>query len=727
MKLVAVGAVKTPSFKGEAPRARGPRAARVLLMGSLASGAATGAVQPARANAPGVSPTEAPMMAPAMAPFAAPLVEDHMVLPLVDRLAVLRGQARPADLVTATLGGHVARARADAAGRWTLTWPAATVDPGLAKGKPPRSLTLRFTEPTRLVARDVVLGEVWLAAGQSNMAMPVVQAEDADALAQDAVSANLRFFRIDNEIDEDLAAVHGHWVRATVGEAGRFSAVAASFGVGLRRGRTHALGLVQAAWNATPLASWIRDEAWADAGHADLRPTWPPPPSADEVSAYIAKRAAWSAAARYHDGDDEGSARGWSRPSFDDHAWTVVIVPGAWENQGKPGFDGVAWYRTRLTLPAPCAGRPLALSLGPIDDCDQTFVNGQRVGATCHELANPYRIARHYRIPPSLATRDVSLAVRVVDEIGDGGFMGLAAEMELACTTSRGAISVPLAGPWRMAVETEAPRERPGLEAAPVPPAGWPSPLMPGVLAQGWLSSLGPFPFEGVLWYQGESNLGQAQSYGTALEVWLTDWSRLFARPDLPVLLVQLPGHARAGHASPAREWAQIREAQRRLAQHPNVRLAITTDLGEGPSVHPRRKRPVGERLAWLALHPRAPATGPWLVAATQAANAAVLSFATTGALRIKARAGGPTRELRGFRVEDGAGREKDAVARLEGDKVVVSWDPGDDVRAVLYGWDDDPLGPLPDGDLPEGSLTDDSGWPASPFRVTLAAAAPRP
>jgi sialate O-acetylesterase len=695
----------------------------------------------------GAAPGVASMARPGSVTAVPALMGDHMVLPLVDGQATLRGQARPNELVTATLGGRVAHARADADGRWTLTWPANGVDPGLAKGKPPRPFTLRLGGPAGRVAKDVVLGEIWLAAGQSNMAMPVAQAQGAAALAEDAVAASLRFFRIDNDTEGDLSAIHGQWVRATVGEAARFSAVAASFGVALRRQRSHAIGLVQAAWNATPLASWIRDDAWAAAGHAELRPPWPPPPSAEEVKAYETKRAAWTKAARYRDGDDEGSAQGWSGAAFDDRGWAIEAVPGAWDNEGRPGFDGVVWYRTRASLPSPCLGRALDLSLGPIDDCDRTFVNGKLVGATCHEIENPYRIARHYRVPASLATRELSLAVRVVDEIGDGGFTGLAEEMKVGCTTSRGALTVPLAGPWRVAVEKEAPRERPGPEAAPTPPAGWPSPLMPGALARGWLRHLAAFPFEGVLWYQGENNLGQAQTYAASLEVWLADWCRLFARADLPVLLVQLPGHARPNHAlgTTERPWAEIREAQRALAHHAkaNVRLAITTDLGQGASIHPTLKRPIGERLAWLALHPEAPATGPWFVAATRGSDAAALSFVTTGKLRVTARANhregsAPPDEksalpvtgdvnVVGFRVVDGSGKETRALARVEGDKVVVTWEPGIDVRALVYGWDDDPLGPLPDGELPAGTLTDDTGWPASPFRATIERAAARP
>jgi len=640
-----------------------------------------------------------------------PLLGEHMVLPVEGDRVSVEGRASPQERVEAMLGSKTARTQADAQGRWRLTWFASQVN----RARASRPVTLRFVGPQRLLFRDVLLGEVWLAAGQSNMAMPTRQAEGGNELAEDAAAADLRFFRLDNESEDDLSRVHGHWERASIGEAARFSAVATSFGVTLKRGRRQAVGLVQAAWNATPIESWIRPQAWSAAGHASLQPATAPFPSEKVVQEFLAKRAAWVQAARFHDPGDAGLALGWAEPAFDDSSWSTQEVPGSFESHGL-SLDGVVWLRRKVNLPASCVGHPLALSLGPIDDCDRTYVNGVLVGSTCHEVTDPYRVSRQYRVPASAVTSaTLVLAVRVVDEIGDGGFTGLPAEMQVICD---GRPNEPrdLQGSWRIHIEREAPRDRPGPNDGPPTPAGWPTPLTPGILADHWIAHLAPFRFNGVLWYQGENNLGQADRYASALEVWLRDWSAIFDRADLPVLLVQLPGHRGAASRSRASStaWAQIREAQRGLARHPNVRLVVITDLGQGEQMHPTCKRPVGERAAWLAQHPAVPATGPWLREMIPGSGGATLTFDAQGSLHAS-----DGTSLRGFHVVDREGREMPCTASANGNQVELSWsvppagahdgEPNAMAPATIrYGYADEP----------DGTLTDDTGWPASPFEV---------
>jgi sialate O-acetylesterase len=325
-----------------------------------------------------------------------------------------------------------------------------------------------------------------------------------------------------------------------------------------------------------------------------------------------------------------------------------------------------------------------------VDDCDEVWVNGQKVGGQCG-----YDQPRHYTLPAGLLRAGSNwIAVRVTDTGGGGGFHGDAAAMRL--DTAAGA--VPLAGAWRARVEQVSVAAGPTANDAP------------SLAHNGLIAPLQGLAVRGVLWYQGESNTGRAAAYAGGFQRLITDWRAQFNNPDLPFFFVQLASflplqNNRLGHGG----WAELRDAQAQALKLPHTGMAVAIDVGDANDIHPRNKRAIGQRLAALALHDlglrAAPASGPVLAGSEVRGRELRLRFtATAGGLRT-ALAG---EALRGFALAGADQRFVPATARIEGDVVVLT---SPDVRAPVaarYGWVDNPS---------ESNLVSGDGLPASPFR----------
>ncbi|MBI5431688.1 MAG: sialate O-acetylesterase [Planctomycetes bacterium] len=228
----------------------------------------------------------------------------------------------------------------------------------------------------------------------------------------------------------------------------------------------------------------------------------------------------------------------------------------------------------------------------------------------------------------------------------------------------------------------------------------------PGALFNAMIAPLAPFALRGVVWYQGEANVDYAATYRTLLPTLIQSWRATFGQPELPFLVVQLPGWGESAAQPGESAWAELREAQALARNLPRVELAITLDLPASTVFHPREKRPIAHRLALLArarvLGEKLDALGPRMKSIAIESHAVRVRFEHAEGLRSTS-----ARELRGFQVAGADRVWQVATARISGEDVVVTSDSVPEPVAVRYGW----------ADLPEVDLVDGSGLPAEPFR----------
>jgi sialate O-acetylesterase len=539
------------------------------------------------------------MNTPAAALRLAPIFSDGAILAADEPLPVFGRGAAPHARIEARLGDAAGISVAGPDGAF-LVWL-----PALPAGGPHRLAVRQLDSPDipPAFADDIWLGDVWLAAGQSNMQMTAGECgDDAAAALADASDTLLRVFTVERNASLGPGAeARGRWIAAAPETARDFSALAWRFARELRANLRRPVGMVVAAWGGTRIEAWCSRRAL-------LQTPWRDQFQASELSTCSPEW--WTRHAR--DSDANGLLARYptdigappadppeARLDFDDSTWNETVVPGSWSRRGL-GPLGVVWYRRHLTLPPAWRGRTLTLRIGVADKHDATYVNGALVGATGTGLdASPWNTRRTYRIPAALTDRaTLTLAVRVFSFIGDGGLSGPAECMSLAPEENAGAGDVlTLAGPWRCAQTLTLP----ACSELHLP--GHLNPNTPAILYDNLIAPLAPLPFRGVLWYQGEQNLSQAADYALLLRTLIADWRGAWGRPSWPFLIVQLPLFGAPAAYDPDSAWAALREAQRQAVESTAYsHLVAALDLGDAADIHPRHKAALGRRLALRAL-----------------------------------------------------------------------------------------------------------------------------
>ncbi len=611
-----------------------------------------------------------------------PLFCDHAVLQQGREVPVW-GTADEGERVVVEIAGRRAETTARA-GKWLVRLPALPVGG-------PYVLTIRGTNTVTL--QDVLVGEVWLCGGQSNMERqlgprpgqkPIIGWERESATAH---LPQLRNFYVPEVTSPTpLTEVKGTWTVCTPETAPDFPAVGFFFGRAVQQARGVPVGLIHTAWGGTPAESWTSARTLATL------------PGYAETLALMAERNRdpEGAARRYHESlaqwcrvHDTGTsaATPWSAADLATDGWTKSSEPGLWEQSGLPDFNGIVWLRREFELSAEAAAGEATLGLGAIDDIDTTWVNGVEVGETGF-----YSTPRTYRVPAGVlrAGRNV-LAIRVLDTGGGGGLWGKPAQLVL--TPAAGA-PVPLAGEWLRKVSAAmADTGKPPLN--PAMGSG-----VPTVLHNAMIAPLQPYAIAGAIWYQGEANNGAPQEYRRLLPATIADWREGWGQGDFPFLFVQI---------APFKEMSpELREAQLQVWQETkNTAMVVTTDCGDAEDIHPADKRPVGERLALAA---RAVAygeaieySGPVFAAAAFADGKAVVSFTHLGGGLVA-----PGGTLRGFELAGADNVFHPAEARIADETVEVSAAAVAAPMAVRYGW----------ANVPDCNLFNAAGLPASPFRA---------
>jgi sialate O-acetylesterase len=637
---------------------------------------------------------------PADRPFLHPLFTDHMVLQR-DAAAAVWGWTQPGREVTVSLAGKTAKGVADGRGKWLVRLAA------LPAGGPH---TMTVTGPQTAEVRDVLLGDVWVCSGQSNMQMSVAGSMNAKAEIAAAAHPRIRLFSVPwaglrpggprvmhTEPQETVAA---RWEVCSPQTVGEFSAVGYFFARELQKEVDVPIGLVRAAVGGSAITSWcapsmLREVPELKSGLESL----------DTLRTLIRENKVGEAyfkgvVERWWSENDPGTRDGWYKPECGTAGWRQVTFPAEGGKVDVPPFNGVVWFRKEVELPRDWAGKELNLYVTGIWEPDTTWFNGAVVG----EFGQGW-INRTSRIPAALveAGRNV-IALRVLAQPGRG-YQGPSAASKIELRDGKSA-AISLAGTRFL---------RESTPAAKLP--SFPHRLdddfqLPTVLYNGMIAPLVPFSVKGVLWYQGETPCpGGHAVHRRLLTGMIADWRRQFASPDAWFLIVQLPVLG----GPPTRNPEDVGAAAIRAVQWdvgraaPNADTAVITDLGDPNDIHPKNKQDVGKRLALIA-QARAYGkavehSGPVLESVTLEGNAVRVRYEHLGG-GLVAR----SHKLEGFALAGANRKWAWADARIDGDDVLVSSALVREPKFLRYDY----------VDVPTYCLWNRAGLPAAPFDARI-------
>jgi len=601
---------------------------------------------------------------------------DHMVLQR-GRAVPVWGLADAGEGITVTLNGASRQARAGADGRWRVDLPAQ------GAGGP---FTLTVAGKSTLRVRDVLVGEVWVASGQSNMALALARASRADAAS--ASHGRIRLFTVPRTTSlrpvENLAA---SWQACTPEAAGAFSAVAYYFGRQLHEELGVPVGLVHTAWPGSLGEEWTALAALQ--GDPRLAP--------------IVQD--WQQRARTWIGGEEN-------PSRADLRFGAIELIGA--DRARP---------LRLAPAGPgAAGGPWRFSWESAPEMSFEWQEGPEPTGRLHGELRARDSARltvdiNADGSPADIRGDDAIRLRVS---GEGQFQLRTLQPSLTDWDDYSSEVVAASPGWREVTLPIASLKQAGwgvrrpftadavsalvIEALLGPDGARP----PGGLYNAMIAPLTPYAIQGAIWYQGEGNAGRARQYRALLPALIQSWRAGWGQGDFPFLIVQLPNYRSRSPLPQESGWAELREAQAMALRVANTGLAVTIDVGEAEDVHPANKRPVGERLARWALGTvygrPGEYSGPLFESVQVEGAAARIRFRHTGSGLATTDHLPP----RGFAIA-GADREfKWAQAEIERDTVLVHHPDVTQPVAVRYAW----------ADNPDCNLGNREGLPAAPFRT---------
>ncbi|MDE5942540.1 MAG: 9-O-acetylesterase [Muribaculaceae bacterium] len=611
---------------------------------------------------------------------------DNMI---VQRNAVLTvpGNARPGSTVTVKTDwgdGVKVSGKADKDGRFRIEVPTPEA------GGPFTVIVSDGSKDGDVVLSNVLSGEVWLCSGQSNMEFPVKgwsAVMNADEVVARSQHPDIRLLQVKKNLaytpQDDAEVNMGGWVEASPATMD-FSAIAYLFALQMQQELGVPVGVIDSTWGGTPAEAWTGYEALVgiDGFEGALDDLKKSGFSREELFAVSQRRAdEWTERVTAIDLDFDRSEM--------QAGWEKMPVPGEWEKSVLPGFDGVVWLQREVELPAEAAGMPLRLNLAKIDNMDDTYFNGTRVGGF-----DNYAASRSYEVPGNLVKGGKNvISVRVIDFDGGGGIYGDASEMAVVT----GGKSYPLAGEWSYKIAGD-------LKQLPAKPASPQTSQYPTTLYNAMIHPISVMPVKGVLWYQGCANVGRDSQYEPLFQALINNWRSLYGNDEMPFYFVQLAGWLRPQNVQPDSEWAALRNAQSKALCLPNTAMAVAIDLGHPEDIHPVDKQEVARRLGLIALNRDygkrdVVYAAPRCVRSESRGDKMVLKF--DGPLHSAS--GVAT----GFIIGDGKGKFAYAKSVMKGDDTIELSSPLIERPSVArYNW----------ADYPGGNLYGPTGLPVAPF-----------
>ncbi|PKB16431.1 sialate O-acetylesterase [Flavobacterium sp. 5] len=609
------------------------------------------------------------------------LFSDGMVLQRNKTIPVW-GWADANEKVEVRFNKQIKTIQADKDGKWTV---------GLNAEKAGGPFELIITGKNKIVIKDVLVGEVWICSGQSNMEFQMYKLPDFEIQKELSNEPMIRQFLVAQDLSgtpkEDLKA--GAWTISNKENIKDFTAVGYFFAKKLYAELKIPIGIINTSWGGTCVETWTSRQAFEKSDEFKDMIANVPSVNMDAVFETYKKSLLGNIEKIQGFEVTTTNQEQFKNPDYKDANWPEIKVPSLWENQQIGNIDGIVWMRKTITLTAEQAKKEAVLYLSKIDDEDQTYVNGFQVGTN-----NIWEAKRIYKIPAGVLKEGTNvIAVKITDYSGGGGIYGDSADMKIDFNGS----AFPLDGLWKFNVVQV---------KVSVSPNSYPS-----LLYNAMINPLIPYAFEGVLWYQGEANVWRANQYKKAFPLMITDWRTKWNQGNFPFYFVQLSTFDEfGGNSLKGSRWAELREAQTETLKLPNTGMAVTTDIGNAKDIHPTNKKDVGLRLSAIALNTiygkKQVYSGPMYKAMETKGNQITLRFTSTGTGLSTSDKNGI---LKGFEI---AGADKvfyPAKAIIKDNKVIVSSEKVSNPVAVHYGWADDDT---------EINLFNKENFPASPFRT---------
>ena len=568
--------------------------------------------------------------------------------------------------------------------------------------------------------KNVLVGEVWICSGQSNMEMPMEGWPPADTIfgAQNEIkngqNFNIHFFSVTRAYsNKPQFNCTGEWIPSSPEAVAKFSATGFFFGKKLEKELKVPIGLINTSWGGTAVESWMskRYLGFAKEYEELLK-------KIDESDLELKKLYDWLERFPIIDVTGKDIVNKWeghnfkdadcSTTLFNDSKWKDMTLPTLWESTEFGNFDGVVWFRKKIEIPQSWLHKDLVVELGPIDDMDATFVNGKKIGA--YEIDGQWQTERIYDVPKELVNDSiVFLAVRVIDNQGGGGIYGIKEKLNIHLKNSEEKIS--LTGNWKYLPVAE---YRSGkffvfgsaneeFFTRPVITVDL-SAYTPTTLYNAMIAPLIPYSIKGVIWYQGESNTDKPDLYKLLFPKMIENWRADWKEGSFPFYFAQISPFKYGDKT----ESQRLREAQLFTLSVPNTGMAVTLDIGNPDNVHPGNKKDVGERLAFWALaknyHKKVFYSGPLYKSKKVSNDKITLSFEhADGGLFIK--------EINGesnFLIAGEDKQFKKATVKVEKNKLVLSNPAIKKPVAVRYAW----------SNAEEATLFNKKNLPASSFRT---------
>lgn len=602
------------------------------------------------------------------------LVSDGMILQRNQDLKIW-GYADAGEKITIKFINKTYNATADQNGNWSFMLPK------LNAGGP---FIMTINEIT---LKDILIGDVWVASGQSNMELPMRRLTPLyENEIKNANNRNIRFFTVPQKYNfkapqNDLDG--GKWESTNPQTILNFSGVAYFFAKELNEKNKVPVGIIHTSLGGSPVQAWMDEKSLKKypeyLAEAEKWKNDDLIQSTESQEQSLSK--AWYAEL---DQSDIGLNQHWEKDNTNDSGWKTMMVPGSWEDQEGP-FDGSVWFRKEFILPKGVDQKTAFLNLGRIKDADITYINGIKVGNVTYEYP-----PRWYDIPKGVLKEGKNIiTVRVINGGGKGQFIA-----DKPYYLEIDGQKTDLKGEWKYKIGAKMEKMAPGQTFIRWKPVG---------LYNTMINPLINYKIKGFIWYQGESNTGKPKEYGDLLSTMILDWRSKWNKNDLPFFIVQLANFMEKKDEPIESNWAELREQQKQVSLNvPHTGLAVTIDVGEWNDIHPLNKKAVGDRLALQALKiegKKIIADGPVYQSMKTEENTIILSFKSGTDDLVQG-------ELKGFAIQQKDGSYQWAKAQAKGNKVIVWNDQIDNPVNVRYDW----------ADNPDGNLKNKNGLPASPF-----------
>ncbi len=613
----------------------------------------------------------------------------HMVLQRDKPIAVW-GTAATGEKISIELNKQKIRVIANSLGEWKVQ-----LNPEKAGG--PFILSIKGENTIRI--QDILIGDIWVCSGQSNMEMKIGSWGFIHNYEAEITAANYNRIRqfevpLTTATSAQSDTRGGEWLVCNPNNAAKFSAVAYFFARELHGAINIPIGILNTTWGGTNIESWISKTAFEKNSTFSYLMNGLKQINLNEL--IIAKQKKYNqriAEIKKLQSSHGSDTTVWKQVDFNDQDWGSLKLPGIWEEQGLDYLDGEVWFRKTIELTNIDIVEPALLELAMIDDMDETFINGVKVGSTFG-----YNKKRVYSIPKGiLKAGKNTIVIKVNDTGGGGGVYGKSADMQLLL----GVQKIALAGNWKYTIGS---MKETQISADPN--------SFPSLLYNAMIHPLTYLGIKGVIWYQGEANAGRAFQYRTAFPLLINDWRAQWKQGDFPFYFAQLSSwHADYGNSKKGSGWAELREAQANTLSLKNTGMAITIDIGDSADIHPKNKLDVGKRLAAIALnktyHKKNTFSGPELSTYSVNGNKIELTFKfATGGLLIK----NEKKLLQGIEIAGSDQQFYPAQATMVGaNKLLVFNKAVLAPVAVRYAWTDD---------AGAANLFNKAGFPAAPFRT---------